>query len=204
MNTNEWYEYTIHFPHGAPIPKVTIVIKDDKIFKITEKYSGKYDELIDASNGTGAGKFNASVLSVDKDVKVFLNKANKVVAYKEIKGNGTWAVVSSLEFVQNKKAEIEAEIKQIENTLSNCEIIDATKTSNKKVALGSSVTIRNIDFGTESTFTIVGSVESDPVNGKISNACPLGEAIIGKSVGDIVDIKAVKQYKVEILKIEIK
>ena len=49
---------------------------------------------------------------------------------------------------------------------------------------------------------IVGTVESDPFNGKISNSCPLGEAIVGKAVGDIVDVKSVKPYKVEILKLE--
>ena len=51
---------------------------------------------------------------------------------------------------------------------------------------------------------IVGTVESDPVNGKISNSCPLGEALVNKNVGDIVEVKANKTYKVEILKIEIK
>ena len=48
---------------------------------------------------------------------------------------------------------------------------------------------------------IVGSVESDPFNGKISNSCALGEALMGKSVGDVVEIKAIKSYKVEVLKI---
>ena len=49
---------------------------------------------------------------------------------------------------------------------------------------------------------IVGTVESDPFNNKISNACPLGEALIGKVVGDIVEVKGPKNsYKVEVLKI---
>ena len=46
---------------------------------------------------------------------------------------------------------------------------------------------------------LVGSVESDPFNGKISNSCALGEAIMGKSVGDVIEVKAIKTYKVEII-----
>ena len=49
---------------------------------------------------------------------------------------------------------------------------------------------------------LVGTVEADPFNKKISIACPLGEALLNKSVGDIVDIKSAKPYKVEIVKLE--
>ena len=49
---------------------------------------------------------------------------------------------------------------------------------------------------------LVGTVEADPFNKKISIACPLGEAIVGKGVGDVVDVKSVKPYKVEIIKLE--
>ena len=83
-------------------------------------------------------------------------------------------------------------------------IIEEGKTSTKKVGLGSTVTIKFVDNGKEVSYMIVGTVESDPVNGKISNSCPLGEALVGKTVGDIVEVKAIKTYKVEIVKIEIK
>ena len=49
---------------------------------------------------------------------------------------------------------------------------------------------------------LVGTVEADPFNKKISIACPLGEAIVGKAIGDVVDIKVEKPYKVEIIKFE--
>ena len=105
---------------------------------------------------------------------------------------------------RNKQAEVEARIKEIENILANAEIIEEGKASTKKVGLGSTVTIKFVDNGKEASYMIVGTVESDPVNGKISNSCPLGEALVGKNVGDIVEVKAIKTYKVEILKIEIK
>ena len=73
-----------------------------------------------------------------------------------------------------------------------------------RVGLGSTVTIRFLENNKEASYMIVGTVESDPVNGKISNSCPLGEALVGKTVGDIIEVKAIKTYKIEILKIEIK
>ena len=105
---------------------------------------------------------------------------------------------------RSKQAEVEGRIKEIENILANAEIIEEGKASTKRVGLGSTVTIRFIDNGKEASYMIVGTVESDPVNGKISNSCPLGEALVNKNVGDIVEVKANKTYKVEILKIEIK
>ena len=132
-----------------------------------------------------------------------VERENVKVQLAEARAQGDLSENADYDAARGRQAEIEAEIKNIEFTLNNYEIID-TKASTKKVTLGSTVTIRNVDTSKESTFMIVGTVESDPVNGKISNACPLGEAIVGKSVGDIVDVKAVKQYKVEILKIEIK
>ena len=132
-----------------------------------------------------------------------VERENVKVQLAEARAQGDLSENADYDAARGRQAEIEAEIKNIEFTLNNYEIIDG-KASTKKVTLGSTVTIRNIDKGEEKTFMIVGTVESDPVNGKISNACPLGEAIVGKSVGDIVDVKAVKQYKVEILKIEIK
>ena len=132
-----------------------------------------------------------------------VERENVKVQLAEARAQGDLSENADYDAARGRQAEIEAEIKNIEFTLNNYEIID-TKASTKKVTLGSTVTIRNVDTSKESTFMIVGTVESDPVNGKISNACPLGEAIVGKSVGDIIDVKAVKQYKVEILKIEIK
>ena len=59
-----------------------------------------------------------------------------------------------------------------------------------------------MESGKEDKYMIVGTVESDPFSNKISNACPLGEALIGKTVGDVVDVKGPKNvYKVEVVKI---
>ena len=123
----------------------------------------------------------------------------------EARAQGDLSENADYDAARNRQAEVEGRIKELENILSSAEIIDdETKASKKsnRVALGSTVTIRFVENGKEGKYMIVGTVESDPFNNKISNACPLGEALIGKIVGDVVEVKGPKNsYKVEVLKI---
>ena len=75
-------------------------------------------------------------------------------------------------------------IAEIDNIINNVEIIK--KTNGGKVQLGSVVTLKN---GKTKEFQVVGTVEADPLNGKISDESPIGKALIGKKVGDEVEIK---------------
>ena len=126
------------------------------------------------------------------------------VQLAEARAQGDLSENADYDAARAKQAEVEGRIKEIENIIANAEIIEEGKANTKKVGLGSTVTIRFVDNNKEVSYMIVGTVESDPVNGKISNSCPLGEALVGKTVGDIIEVKAIKTYKVEILKIEIK
>lgn len=122
----------------------------------------------------------------------------------EARAQGDLSENADYDAARAKQAEVEGRIKEIEAILNNYELIEDSGKGTKKVGLGSSVTIRNVETGKEDCYMLVGTVESDPIHGKISNACPVGAAILGKTVGDIVEIKAVSTYKVEIVKIEIK
>jgi transcription elongation factor GreA len=80
----------------------------------------------------------------------------------------------------------ETRIFEIENILQNVEIIKAPK-GDAKVQLGSKVTLKNGNKTKE--FQIVGTVEADPLNGKISDESPIGQALLGKKQGEEVEIK---------------
>lgn len=80
---------------------------------------------------------------------------------------------------------LEARIAEVEHILNNVEIIAKPKGDNK-VQLGSTVTLKN---GTTKTFQVVGTVEADPLSGKISDESPIGQALLGKKLGDEVEIK---------------
>lgn len=81
----------------------------------------------------------------------------------------------------------EARISEIEHILANVQIITAPK-SDGKVVLGSTVVLKSKD-GKTKEFQVVGTVEADPLNGKISDESPIGQALIGKKEGQEVEIK---------------
>lgn len=80
----------------------------------------------------------------------------------------------------------ENRIDEIENILQNSELIKAPR-SDGKVVLGSKVSLKN--DGKTKEFQVVGTVEADPLEGKISDESPIGQALLGKKVGDEVEIK---------------
>lgn len=105
---------------------------------------------------------------------------------------------------RNRQAEIEGRIKEIENILANAVIIGDKAKNSKVVSLGSKVEVKDLSDNTVASYSIVGTVEANPVKGLISNVSPLGKAIVGKHVGDICVVRVAQEYKVEILKIETK
>ena len=120
----------------------------------------------------------------------------------EARAQGDLSENADYDAARNKQAEVEARIKEIEDILNNCEIISETSKNKNKVALGSTVTLKFVESGKVDSYMLVGTVESDPFNKKISIECPLGEALLGKVAGDIVEVKSAKPYKVEIVKFE--
>lgn len=102
---------------------------------------------------------------------------------------------------RDRQAKIEARIRELETMLSNYEIIDEKKRS-KRVILGSEVKVLEMDTKREAVYTIVGSVEADPINGKLSNVSPLAIAILDKPAGETVEVRVEQPYKVKILEVK--
>lgn len=86
---------------------------------------------------------------------------------------------------RQEQEKLEARIAEVEHILQNAELISKPK-SEGKVVLGSNVTLKN---GNVRKFQVVGTLEADPLEGKISDESPLGQAVLGKKVGDKVEIK---------------
>lgn len=96
---------------------------------------------------------------------------------------------SEYEDAKNEQAFLEGRVREIEQMLRNARIID-DEVADDVVHLGRTVTLRDLENEEVITYSLVGSAEADPLNYKISNESPLGKAIIGKKVGDIVEIDA--------------
>lgn len=103
---------------------------------------------------------------------------------------------------RDRQARVEARIRDLEIMLQNIEIIEDQKGSSKIVKLGSTVTIEEQDTKLKNIYTIVGSVEADPLNGKLSNMTPLAIAILDKKVGAICEVDVDKPYKVKVVSIK--
>lgn len=93
------------------------------------------------------------------------------------------------EDARSEQAFVEGRIQEIELMLQNAVLIDDKKRDHQKVSLGSKVEVKD-HKGKKATYTIVGIAEADPKEGKISNESPVGAAMLGKKVGDKIDIKA--------------
>ncbi|MDR1642624.1 MAG: transcription elongation factor GreA [Clostridiales bacterium] len=109
---------------------------------------------------------------------------------KEARAQGDLSENAEYDAAKEEQAEIEARIAEIENKLSNVELIDEDNLKTDTVSVGSIVKVFDMEMDEEMVFTITGSVESDPLDGKISNESPLGQALLQKKVGDVVDVVA--------------
>lgn len=116
-------------------------------------------------------------------------------------GSDNLAEDAEYEAAKNEQAFLEGRIRHLEILLNNARIIEDNG-SKDVVGVGAKVTIQEEDFD-EENYMIVGAEEANPREGLISNESPLGSALIGHKVGDVVDVKAPSgSFKVKILKVE--
>ena len=102
---------------------------------------------------------------------------------------------------RDAQARTESRIQEIEAILNNYELIKES-TSTKTVKIGSVVVIKDLSFDEEDRYEIVGTIEANPMENKISCESPLACAVIGHKVGEVVEVEAPTPYQVQIISIE--
>src|SRR5574344_145179 len=118
---------------------------------------------------------------------------------KEARALGDLSENAEYDTAKNEQARVEGRIKELEYKLEHCKVMDGSKDI---VSIGSTVTVKYVDDEETEEYKIVGSLEADPFQNKISNESPIGIAIFGKKVGDIIDVKSPNgSYQVKIIKI---
>ncbi len=95
---------------------------------------------------------------------------------------------SEYDQAKNEQAQLEDRIAKLEMMLRNARLIDEDDISTDVVGIGSKVLVKDLAYEEEMEFTIVGSAEADPYNGRISNESPVGSALLGQKSGDVVDV----------------
>ena len=107
---------------------------------------------------------------------------------KEARGQGDLSENAEYDAAKEEQAEIEARIVQLEKMLRNAEVIDEEGGAKDTISLGATVTVLDVEFEEELEYKIVGSTEANSLKGKISNESPVGKALMGKKVGDMVTV----------------
>jgi len=103
---------------------------------------------------------------------------------------------------KNEQSRLEAEIVELENAIRTAIVIDDENVSTDRVNVGTTVRVAYVQDGDEEEYAIVGARESDPMNNRISNECPIGAALLGKHLGDVVMVEAPDgQLELKILEI---
>jgi len=96
---------------------------------------------------------------------------------------------SEYDEAKNEQAQVEGRIVQLETMLKNARLIDEDDVQTDVVSLGAKVKLFDLEFEEEVEYLIVGSTEANPLKSKISNESPVGAALIGHKVGDIVEVQ---------------
>lgn len=118
---------------------------------------------------------------------------------KEAREQGDLSENAEYDAAKDEQRDIETQIAELEEILKNAEVIQEDNTDSDAVKMESTVVLHDIEFDEDIEYVIVGSSEADSLNNKISNESPLGAAMLGKKVGDIVKVEApigVVEYKI--------
>ena len=108
---------------------------------------------------------------------------------KEAREQGDLSENAEYDAAKDEQRDIEARIEDIEKILKNAEVVVEEEVDLDKISIGCNVKILDIEFDEELEYKIVGSTEANSLKGKISNESPVGKALLGKQVGDIVKVE---------------
>ena len=144
---------------------------------------------------------NEGFLEIEEELNELKNVRRPAVikALKEARALGDLSENADYDAARAAQAQIEARIKELEYRLEHSEIASAVVEG--EVTVGSTVTVMDED-DEEDTYKIVGSVEADSFNNKISNESPLGRALLGHREGETVSVESPNgEYSITILKV---
>jgi transcription elongation factor GreA len=128
--------------------------------------------------------------------KEIAEKIKAALAFGDISENAEY------DEAKNEQAELEKRIMKLEGIVGNVKLIDESEIKKDEVSVGSTVTVKDIEFDEVTEYAIVGPTEADPYENKISNESPVGKALIGKRVGETIEVQVPDGFaKFQIVKI---
>jgi len=108
---------------------------------------------------------------------------------KEARSFGDLTENSEYDEAKTEQGKLYSKIAEIKNLIENAEIVKASDKTDR-VGIGSKVTVRDLELGTDDTYEIVGSQEADPIMSKVSDDSPFGKGLMERKKGDVIEIDA--------------
>ena len=124
-----------------------------------------------------------------------VDRPDVIRAIAEAREHGDLSENAEYHAARERQSFIEGRISELEDIVSRAEVIDITKMSGHQIRFGATVTLADEDTDEETTYMIVGAHEADIKQGRISVHSPLGKALIGKLLGDTVEVATPKGGK---------
>lgn len=132
-----------------------------------------------------------------------VERPNVIVAIAEAREHGDLSENAEYHAARERQSFIEGRVAELEDVISRAEVIDVSKLTGKQIRFGATVKLADEDTDEEQTFQIVGAMESDIKSGMLSITAPLARALIGKTVGDAVEVSTPRGSKsYEIIDVE--
>ncbi len=129
-------------------------------------------------------------------------RARIAKAIAEARAQGDLSENAEYDAAKEEQGHLEARIAKLEQTISNARIVDESTIDATKAYILSKVRVKNLRNGAEQTYTLTSAQEANLSEGKISIGSPIGKGLLGKSVGDVVEIKVpAGKVSLEILEI---
>lgn len=135
---------------------------------------------------------SARLKELEEELNYLKTTREKEVAeqIKEARSFGDLSENSEYDEAKNEQAKLYGRIAEVENILANAVIINENDEPAGRIGLSCKVRVLDLEVNEEEEYTIVGSQEADPMNALVSDDSPFGRAMIGKGVGDEVEVEA--------------
>lgn len=129
-------------------------------------------------------------LQEEREYLVTVRRKEVAQKLKEARSFGDLSENAEYDEAKNEQAILESRINELEILIANATVVEDDEISVHEIGVGSFVKLKDLEFDEIESLQIVGSTESDPDNGKISDESPIGKAALKKKVGDVFEVEA--------------
>ena len=144
-----------------------------------------------------------AMLQAEYDKLVHVDREEYKHDLAEARSLGDLSENADYDAARDRQAKVEARIQELEYQLSHYDLVDTSEMDDTRVHMGSIVKYRCLDTGEVCQYRIVGTTETNPLNGTISNLSPVGEALMDAKKGDVVKVRVKKPYEIKVMKVTV-